>query len=72
MSNNAIIRVHSRFPRQLFRVNDGWRISLRPQSLRNPWIRHEIAVPVAEEGQPLRDGPVTPKALLPGYKGKGF
>ena len=67
MSKSAAIATYRRFPRELFRVNSGWRVKLRPFKTNNPEAFYDIAT-AHEEGKRLREMKVLPKALEPDYK----
>ncbi|KAL6857817.1 hypothetical protein ACO1O0_005260 [Amphichorda felina] len=67
MSKSAAIATYRRFPKELFRVNSGWRVKLRPFKTNNPEAFYDIAT-AHEEGKRLREMKVLPKALELDYK----
>lgn len=67
MSKTAAIATYRRFPKELFRVNSGWRVNLRPRMVARPSAYYDIAT-TFEEGKRLRDTKVQAKVLEPGYE----
>lgn len=69
MSKRAALTIHRRFPKELFRLNSGWRVNLRLRTPTGP-SHYDIATATPEEVKvPVRSNTVIPKALDPAAMG---
>ncbi|KFH42199.1 hypothetical protein ACRE_070550 [Hapsidospora chrysogenum ATCC 11550] len=67
MSARAGISTYRRFPKELFRVNIGWRVHLLPRLTSTPDGFFDIATE-HEPGTSVRDGKVLPRVFDPDYE----
>lgn len=71
MSARAGISTYRRFPKELFRVNIGWRVHLLPRLTSTPDGFFDIATE-HEPGTSVRDGKVLPRVFDPDYERECF